>query len=359
MSGDQVISIVSWNVNSIRAMSRNLRREYGAEMSLSRFLANGGDAESTTPIDILCVQETKIDLASLDEYEATFRKQDKDATSLRRTDDAFDSHWAFCETTRGYCGVATFVRRGLLRSATVGFGFAADDEALLRGEVDNFVDAGRVLITDHDAFVLFNCYFPNTGTGGDSIVKKQRFQRSVERRAAQFSAAGRRVVVIGDVNIVPQHIDTTSPSKVDAANSHCYLPVERDWLSAVLRPSDEGGSLHDAFRVLYPTKENEFTFENRMRIDLALLNASTRDVLHDCRHWKTRGSDHTPFLLQLKITIDIPEDEQLLLKPPKSIKSFFGGGGASSTKRTVEAASLPLVDNKKQRGGIGKFLVQK
>lgn len=313
--------------------------------------------------DILCVQETKLDLASLDEYEATFRKLDKDATSIRNVDEAFDSHWAFCDTKRGYCGVATFVRRGLLRSATVGFGFAADDEALMRGEVADFADAGRVLVTDHDAFVLFNCYFPNTGTMGDSIVNKQRFQRSVERRAAQFSAAGRLVVVIGDVNIVPQRIDTAAPSKVDAGTSHCYLPVERDWLAALLRPSDDGGLLHDAFRVLYPNKENEFTFENRMRIDLALLNDAARAVLHDCEHWKTRGSDHTPFVVQLAIKIDIPTDEQLLVKGAKSLKSFFGGSGAAGAKRTGEAASLASADNKKPAtkggGALDKFLVQK
>jgi len=318
-------TICSWNVNGVRSVCNSL--------DLRDFIAAQG-------LDILCVQETKIDAEALAKFEI---ERPAGGHSLRYLLDAFDSHWAFCETKKGYCGVATWVRRGMLAAVTVGFGFDANDEHLSAGLVDNFAASGRVLVTDHGEFVLFNVYFPNTNRGDEAVATKVTFQASLERRVRQLTDQGRRVIVFGDVNIVPEKIDTTRPSKVDDADSHCYLPQERDWLARVC-----SNSLVDAFRKLYPDKA-EFTFHSpkmsaasEMRIDLALLNHAAVPLLADLVHLQTHGSDHTPVVLKLGAKIDIPAEQQLLAKQPRSIKSFFSaapkraaanGDGLSAAKR--------------------------
>lgn len=314
-------TVATFNVNGVRAVCSN------NDGVLLRLL---------NVVDVLCLQETKIDADALEKYE----RERPHGFSLRRLRDDFDSHWAFCQSKKGYCGVATFVRRGLVRSVTVGFGFDAADEQLLAGVVDNFATEGRVLVTDHVAFVLFNLYFPNTNRGEEAIKLKMLFQRSVQRRCEQLSAAGRRVIVIGDVNIVPDKIDTTIPSKIDEANSHCYYPQERDWLKAVT----SSGLFVDAFRAKHADKV-AFSFHNpslsgsQMRIDLALLNATAVPLLDDVEHRDDKGSDHTPVLLKLNEAIRIDENEQLLVKRPATIQSFF--------KRTATEASASSIEAKR------------
>ena len=311
--------VASWNVNGIRAVVQN------NDGVLLRLL---------NVVDVLCLQETKIDADALEKYE----RERPLGFSLRRLADNFDSHWAHCETKKGYCGVATYVRRGLLRSVTIGFGFDVADEELVAGLVDNFASSGRVLVTDHASFVLFNLYFPNTNRGDEAIKLKMLFQRSVQRRCEQLSAAGRRVIVIGDVNIVPQKIDTTMPNKVDDADSHCYFAQERDWLSAVT----SSGLLVDAFRAKHAEKV-AFSFHNpslggsQMRIDLALLNAAAVPLLDDVEHRDDKGSDHTPVVLRLNAVIRVDEKEQLLVKRPVTIQSFFKRTASEASTSTIEA----------------------
>jgi exonuclease III len=72
----------------------------------------------------------------------------------------YDGFWSHCQTKAGYCGVVTFVKRDLTRKVVVGFG----------DEQDLFGNAGRVLITDHQAFVLLNCYFPNCGRATEEVL---------------------------------------------------------------------------------------------------------------------------------------------------------------------------------------------
>lgn len=126
------------------------------------------------------------------------------AQSLIIVNRSFFSH---CEQQSGYAGVATYVRKGLIRAGAeavvVGFGMA---------EAREFDTSGRVLCTDHGEFVLINCYFPNTGRGTDECFEcRKRFQRFVTQRCRALIASGRRVVLIGDLNVVNLDIDHFDP----------------------------------------------------------------------------------------------------------------------------------------------------
>ena len=155
-----------------------------------------------------------------------------------------------------------------------------------------FQRAGRVLVTDHGAFVLFNCYFPNTGRMGASIDTKKCFQRRIETQVRALLAAGREVVVIGDLNIVPEPIDTHDAASLERAETSCVLPCERDWLHSLLH--GERACLHDAFRVLHPDARHNYTFweqrtlkrqTNRgLRIDAALISQGLKDRLLAVTH---------------------------------------------------------------------------
>jgi exodeoxyribonuclease-3 len=52
---------------------------------------------------------------------------------------------------KGWSGVTTYCKKGLTQDAKNSFG------------IKKFDDEGRIVMTDHGTFVLFNVYFPNAG----------------------------------------------------------------------------------------------------------------------------------------------------------------------------------------------------
>lgn len=85
----------------------------------------------------------------------------------------WDSFWAVCKAKKGYAGVVTYVRRALTP-------FAADSRALGEAELD---DEGRLVVTDHGEFVLFNVYAPNSGNEGVRFEYKLKFLAAMEKKS--------------------------------------------------------------------------------------------------------------------------------------------------------------------------------
>jgi len=121
-SSGSSIRILSWNVNGIRALVNN-----GVFARLFR----------PTPVaDIICLQESKV--GSVEDVDAKVALVD-----------GYDSYWSCSRKRKGWSGVVTFARKGITRYAEEGFGDP------------RFNQEGRVIMTDHDSFVLFNVYVPN------------------------------------------------------------------------------------------------------------------------------------------------------------------------------------------------------
>jgi exodeoxyribonuclease-3 len=142
--------------------------------------------------------------------------------------------------TKGYSGTATFVKSGLTHDAKVAFGTA------------QFDDEGRVVMTDHGAFVLFNVYFPNSGKVRLflSSVNKQYKQtvlssdsKGEDRRQFKVAfyhwfrgicddliAKGRQVIVCGDVNTTHKEIDYHGQKLI-------FSDEERGWLDLMFDKS--------------------------------------------------------------------------------------------------------------------------
>ena len=108
--------LYSWNVNGIRAAERKGFLDW---------------LEITKP-DILCVQETK---AAVDQLSDTLLNGH-----------GYHTYFHSAER-RGYSGVATFCKTEPL-FIQEGLG------------IDRFDSEGRVLITEHESFLLYNIYFP-------------------------------------------------------------------------------------------------------------------------------------------------------------------------------------------------------
>ncbi len=111
------MKLISWNVNGIRAAVKKGFLDY---------------LDQEQP-DILCIQETKAHKEQL--------------TNEILKDHGYYTYW-HSGVKKGYSSVATFCKKEPLFI----------QEGLGIKKYDN---EGRVLITEHDDFLLYNIYFPN------------------------------------------------------------------------------------------------------------------------------------------------------------------------------------------------------
>jgi len=264
--------LLSWNVNGIRAVHKR------------------GDLDWlwTSDADIVCLQETKL--------------QEADIPDDLKNLDGWTSFWSSGQK-KGYSGVVTFVRDHV-PSSEVAKGLGDDQ----------FDQDGRIQITDHDAFILLNIYFPNGGRGPEHVAHKMAFYAKFHEVVNGFRDDGRDVVVCGDVNTAHHPIDTARP-EVDV-NYSGHLPEERAFLDAFV---DDGWI--DTFRTEHPAREGAFTWwsyqtDGRpdnigMRIDYFFVNDALGELVEDA--WtspQVMGSDHCPVGLELAIDFDDDEEQE-------------------------------------------------
>ncbi|KAG7544889.1 AP endonuclease 1 [Arabidopsis suecica] len=339
------MKIVTYNVNG-------LRQRVSQFDSLLKLL-DSFDA------DIICFQETKLrrqeltaDLAIADGYESFF--------SCTRT----------CEKGRtGYSGVATFCRvKSASSSCEIALPVAAEEgvtglvncnsrggknetsavaeglEGYEKEELLRIDQEGRCVITDHGHFVVFNVYGPRAvADDADRIEFKHRFYDILERRWECLLRQGRRVFVVGDLNIAPFAMDRCEAGPDFEKNEF------RRWFRSLL--VERGGSFSDVFRSKHPERKDAFTcwssstgaeqFNYGSRIDHILVAGSCLhqdedkqghsflachvkecDILTEYKRFKSenmptrwkgglgtklKGSDHVPVFTSFDDLPDIPE----------------------------------------------------
>ncbi|OMO57044.1 Exodeoxyribonuclease III xth [Corchorus capsularis] len=335
------MKIVTYNVNGLRQRIS----QFGSLLKL----LNSFDA------DIICIQETKLrrqeltaDLAIADGYESFF--------SCTRTSD---------KGRTGYSGVATFCRvKSAFSSVEAALPIAAeegftgllgcsrkDEEAEVAEGLEEFsreellkVDSeGRCIITDHGHFVLFNLYGPRAASDdSDRIQFKHSFYKILEKRWESLLRRGRRIFVVGDLNIAPCAIDRCDAGPDFEKNEF------RTWFRSMLVES--GGHFFDVFRAKNPNRREAFTcwpsntgaeqFNYGTRIDHILCAGSCLheeddleghdfvtchvkecDILTEYKRWKPgnaprwnggwniklEGSDHAPVYTSLAEIPDVSE----------------------------------------------------
>ncbi|KAF7066937.1 hypothetical protein CFC21_072856 [Triticum aestivum] len=282
-----MVKIVTYNVNGLRprvAQHGSLRR-----------LLDSLDA------DIICFQETKLS------------RQDLSGDVIMA--EGYEAFISCNRSSRGrgpYSGVATFCRVtsafasqevALPVAAEEGFaglqGSAKDNEVIgdfvldmpmdeedlgeiTREELLRVDNEGRCIITDHGHFVLFNIYGPSIGEDDEERVRfKLLFYKILQKRWEFLLALGKRVFVVGDLNIAPSSID-----RCDASPGF-EKQMFREWLRSMLR--EHGGPFFDAFRSKHPERTGAYTCFNQKvgaeeynygsRIDHILISGA---CFHDC-----------------------------------------------------------------------------
>lgn len=335
---------MTYNVNGLRPRIQ----QYGSLLKLLDSL----DA------DIICFQETKLsrydlraDLVRAEGYESFF--------SCTRTSDRGRS--------AGYSGVATFCRvKSAFLSNEVALPISAEEgftgllatsegceprkkecpsiaeglECFSRDELLKVDSEGRCLITDHGHFILFNIYGPRAvQDDSDRVQFKLTFFKMLERRWEGLLHKGRRIIIVGDLNIAPAAIDRCDAEPDFEKNGF------RRWFRSLL--AQNGGRLLDIFRAKHPDRKGAYTcwsqssgaeeFNFGSRIDHILSAGSCLhgeeiqeghdfvtchvaecDILMQFQRWKPgntprwkggrsiklEGSDHVPVYTSL---VEIPE----------------------------------------------------
>ena len=252
-------SIVTWNVNDIRACAKKGYLEW--------LEAEGAD--------IVCLQETKAHPDQLDE-------------ELLRPG---GWHTAFASAQkRGYSGVAIYAQQEA-QGLQIGLG------------EPEFDDEGRTIVADFGAFVLINGYFPNSQHSHARLPYKLRYDALVLERSQALRAAGREVIICGDFNAAHTELDLARPKA--NINNAGFLPEERAWVDDALATG-----LVDVFRQRHPGENGHYSWWSyRMgargknigwRLDYFLCSPGIAGRVQDVRILKdVLGSDHCPVRLDL------------------------------------------------------------
>ena len=253
------MKIFTWNVNGIRAVEKK------------GFL----DWLQNTQPEILCLQETKAQPDQLSE--------------ALLTDHGYHAYWHSAEK-KGYSSVATFCKTEPI-NVQKGLGIEIYDRE------------GRVLITEHSDFVLFNIYFPNGQHSLARVPYKLDFYREVLAQMNAYVAAGKNVIVGGDWNTAHREIDLKNP-KANRKNTG-FLPEECAMIDHYIAQG-----YVDAFRHFYPDAEGAYSWwsyrqqarERNIgwRLDYFMVNQALLPRLKGSEiHNEVMGSDHCPVSLEL------------------------------------------------------------
>jgi exodeoxyribonuclease III len=255
-----VHTVSSVNVNGVRA---------AAPKGFARWLA-------TTGADVVCVQETRAELAEFPP--------------------GLLQGWVLSHVPggrRGRCGVGVLTRVEP-DAVRVGLGSA------------EFDGAGRYLEVDLPGLTVASLYLPNGTVGTPKQDEKDRFLAEfgpyLAERREKAAAEDREVLVCGDWNIAPAEPDIRAWRR-NVRNSG-FLPHERDWMAGLF-----ADGWVDVVRALHPGVDGPYSwwsyrgraFDNDAgwRIDLHVatpgLAARARSaVVERAPTHGQRWSDHAP-----------------------------------------------------------------
>lgn len=319
------LRILSFNVNGLRSIIKEGNSD--GKDKLSTFLSRLPNSPN-----IVCIQETKIGSPAGLDLEMAAPKGWAAYYAFHRPSDMLDPSRA----RLGYSGVATFVKRDLIPVIAYEDGFVGhiSNSCVPIGPsltADSFVDfvddnydtntnittntktnvvtmkhlnaEGRVMITDHASFVLFNCYFPNDNTPTEERrVFREKFHKCIFKRASLI--LNRKVIIVGDVNVTYHPQDHYKWATTSDITSFLEADLIRKFFYERLRTSE----WKDAFREVNPCTPAQFTcWDQRLnlrpsnqgsRIDLFLLRGDFQII--SCQHLTNYyGSDHCPIFLEL------------------------------------------------------------
>lgn len=251
------MKLISWNVNGIRACINKGFKDFFNEI----------DA------DIFCIQETKCQKDQIDlEFEG------------------YTSYWNSAEK-KGYSGTAIFTKQKPI-SVTYGIGIEEHDKE------------GRVITLEFEKFYMINIYTPNSKRELERLAYRQIWEDEIRKYMLKLNE-NKPVIMCGDLNVAHKEIDLKNP-KTNRHNAG-FTDEERNKMTELL---DAG--FVDTFRILYPDKENAYSWWSYMghareknvgwRIDYFIVSKSIENCIKEAKiHSEIFGSDHCPVELEIDI----------------------------------------------------------
>lgn len=254
------VKLLCWNVNGVRAVARHGFVDW---------------LEKESP-DILCLQETKATPDILGEE--------------LLNPPGYRTYWNY-PVKKGYAGVATFSKQEPLK---VQMGF----------ENPHFDVEGRVIISEHPGFTLFNIYFPNGKKDTERLQFKMDFYDAFLDYIEPRRKRGDNLIICGDVNTAHNEIDIARPKENSKVSG--FLPMERAWMDKLF----DAGYV-DTFRMLHK-EPNQYSYWDiktgarqrnvGWRIDYFIVS---RDFVPQVKKAyimpEVMGSDHCPIGLELEV----------------------------------------------------------
>lgn len=242
------VKIATWNVNGIRAREAQVHDWIERERP-----------------DVVCLQEIK---ASSDQVPAALCEM--------------EGYWCYWHGEKGYSGVGLHVSQAIAPERPAFSHPAFDYE-------------NRIVATVVQGIEVASVYVPN---GGKDFPAKMRFLAAMEAWTIEHTAAGRPLVVCGDINIARAEIDVHPKER--KPRSIGQLPEERQQFERIL-----SHGLVDVGRALDPDNDQMFTWwapwrnmrqrNIGWRLDYVLASQSVFARVQTCAVQKDVGtSDHAP-----------------------------------------------------------------
>lgn len=269
------LSIISWNVNGIRAVEK--------KGELKTFL-------NTYSPSILCLQETKAKPEQVDFLDKIFPEYVK---------------YYFSAQKAGYSGTAIWIRKEMIKNNEAGISFHTG--------MPNFEDTeGRIsrldiTINNTDLSIL-GVYFPNGGKSPEAWNGKNGkldFYDLFLEYVTQLREEGKTVIFCGDVNCCHTSIDIARPKENDGNIG--FHPEERRRISNWI----ENG-WQDIWRSKNPDTIDQYSWWSYRggardrnvgwRIDYFFAEKAIVDTVTNIQYLnEQKGSDHCPILLETSI----------------------------------------------------------
>lgn len=251
------MKLISWNVNGIRACLTKGFEEFFKEINA----------------DIFCIQETKCQQGQVElEFEG------------------YTSYWNSAEK-KGYSGTAIFTKTKP-QKVTYGIGIEEHDKE------------GRVITLEFDSFYMVNIYTPNSKRGLERLEYRQAWEDEIRKYLLKLNE-NKPVIMCGDLNVAHKEIDLKNP-KTNRRNAG-FTDEERNKMTELL----DAGFI-DSFRLLYPNKENAYSWWSYMgnareknvgwRIDYFIISNDIQNKVKEATIYpEIYGSDHCPVGLEIDI----------------------------------------------------------
>lgn len=167
---------------------------------------------------------------------------------------------------------------------------------------------GRIITVEFPKFVLINVYVPNSKPDLSRLeFRVEQWEKEIRNHINNLQAQfDKPVIMCGDLNVAPKEIDLHNPK--GSKGKHGFTIEERDAFQKLL---DEC-KMVDAYRFLYPTKQNEYTWWSNFaksreknkgwRIDIYVVSKTISKKIEEVKVFTDHyGSDHAPISLSISV----------------------------------------------------------